>query len=133
MSNPAQTSARGTWCCGEDPTYNEFGAMTSAGWTTMTGCQGANLDLHPYRAACGCTCVGLWYKTLRYRVQYQTSVDSPFVNVPGAQDLTVRLFTVTGLLTGQQYGFRVLVEGMNELGADISGSNIVYAKPVKVL
>ena len=132
MSNPVQTSARGTWCCGEDPTYNEFGFMTSAGWTTMTGCQGANLDLHPYRAACGCTCVGLWYKTLRYRVQYQTSVDSPFVNVPGAQDLTVRLFTVSGLFTGQQYGFRVLVEGMNELGADISGSNVIYAKPVKV-
>lgn len=131
-ATPVQHSARGEWCCPEDPTFNEVGVMTSAGWTAMPGCTRANADLHPYRAACGCECVGLWYKTISYRVQMQPNANSPFTNVKGADRLISQTFTVRGLTTGQIHGFRIFAHGINGNGPDNQGSNVVFARPLEV-
>jgi hypothetical protein len=95
------------------------------------GCTHAWSDLEP-RSACGCTCVGTWYKTISYRLQYQISRDGPFVNLPGAAKLFGTTFTATGLTTGSEYGFRIFVRGLNGVGPQIEGSNVVYARPLGV-
>ena len=130
-STPLQTHANGT-CCVGNPILNGIGTMTYAGWTATPGCKRAWSDLPPQRAACGCRCMGTWYKTIMYRVQYQSSRNSPFVNVPRAEYLSQQTFLVTGLTTAQEYGFRVFAEGLNSEGPDPTGSNILFARPLKV-
>ena len=129
-ANLPQNHSTGT-CCDGDPTYNVIGVMTYAGWTATPECKRAFSDYEP-RAACGCTCIGTWYKTMSYRVQYQTARDQPFVNLPGATRLLATSVSATGLTTGIEYGFRVFAQGLNGQGADMSGSNIVYARPLDV-
>jgi len=65
-------------------------------------------------------------------VQSRSSRESPFVNVNGAECLSALSFTVTGLATGQEYGFRVFASGLNEEGPDMRGGNILYQRPVEV-
>ena len=130
-SPPLQTHANGT-CCIDDPIFNEIGTMTYAGWTDMPGCEKAWSDLPPQRAACGCRCIGTWYKTIRYRVQYQRNPSAAFINVAGAEDLIGLTHLVTGLEAGRQYAFRVFAQGLNALGPDLSGSNTLYARPLGV-
>jgi hypothetical protein len=127
-SPPLQTHANGT-CCIDDPVFNEIGTMVYAGWTATPGCKAAWSDLPPQRAACGCRCMGTWYKTIRYRVQYQSAPSAAFINVAGAEDIVALSYQVTGLTTGQQYAFRVFAQGLNALGPDMSASNVLYARP----
>ena len=106
--------------------------MTYAGWTATPGCERAWSDLPRHRAACGLICEGTWYETIRYRVQSRSSKESPFVNVNGAECLSALSFTVSGLATGQEYGFRVFASGLNEEGPDMRGGNILYQRPMEV-